>query len=466
MRSWRWDRWAAAAAIACSGAAAACGSTTSTGERSVQPVATVAPEVGASAGAAGDPAPALDGGADLPVEPLSVVTDSPLEREIRQMLARIATARQLPVKQPVTGRRLSRAQVIKLIEAKAERDIPKAALEAQGDLLRAFELIAPSYDFVGGIYELIENNVAGLYDDDTNEMVLLDDLDAFVAEQTLAHELVHALQDQHYDLDKLLKYQAGQSDRVTAQHALAEGDATSAMLEATEGSAFLMTTDALRFMMVASVALSPTGAQTPRVLQAALVAPYLDGFSFVQELRRRGGWAEVDRAWRRLPTSTEQLLHVDKYVQAEPPIVVPPPPLPATGWRTYDADVLGEQGLRLVLEQWTHRKSAAAAAAGWGGDTYLVAHRATGTGTEIAVAWHIRFDTSRDAREAAEVFRKRFGAGCRARKLLGSLAWMRRGDGIAMVAGPYQRGPQGQLSELPTSCGSAVRWLAKVLKTR
>ena len=27
-------------------------------------------------------------------------------------------------------------------------------------------------------------------------------------------------------------------------------------------------------------------AQTPRVLQAALVAPYLDGFAFVQEVRR------------------------------------------------------------------------------------------------------------------------------------------------------------------------------------
>jgi hypothetical protein len=451
-----------AAAILWVCVAVACGSTVSTGEPPVGPAASVVP---VSAPVVGSAQP-VDSGAGRPSEPPAGAAEAALEQKISQMLARIAEARQLPVKQSVAGRQLSRPRVIELIVAKSERDLPKAALEAQGELLQAFELIAPSYDFVGGIYELIGNNVAGLYDHDANEMVLLDDLDAFVAEQTLAHELVHALQDQHYDLDKLLKYQPGQSDRVTAQHALAEGDATSAMLDATEGSAFLMTSDALRFLMVASVALSPSGAQTPRVLQAALVAPYLDGFSFVQELRRRGGWSEVDRAWQRLPISTEQLLHVDKYVQAEPPIVVPPPSLPAPGWSTYDADVLGEQGLRIVLEQWTHRKSAAEAAAGWGGDTYVVAHRPKGAGTEVAVAWHIRFDTGKDAQEAGAVIRKRFGAGCRTRKLLGPLAWMRRGDAIAIVAGPFQRGPQGQSSGTSPGCGTATRWLAEVLKTR
>ncbi|MBW2454537.1 MAG: hypothetical protein JRI68_08500, partial [Deltaproteobacteria bacterium] len=300
MSRWGWDRCGWLGPLLLGWVALACGPGTTSSARPTRPVATIAPVL---SHAAAPPAADEPDAGEAPRLP-EAAPDDRLAQEIRETLVRIATARELPVKHPVVGRRLSRDEVLEIIIAKAERDIPREALEAQGDLLRAFELIAVTYDFVGGIYELIGDNVAGLYDDDTARMILLDDLDDLVAEQTLAHELVHALQDQHYDLDRVLKYQSGHSDRVTAQHALAEGDATSAMLDVTQGSAFGMSNDNLRLLMVASVALSPGGSQTPRVLQAALVAPYLDGFAFVQELRRRGGWAEVDRVWQRMPTTT------------------------------------------------------------------------------------------------------------------------------------------------------------------
>jgi hypothetical protein len=385
--------------------------------------------------------------------------------EIERMLAEVSRYRQLAAKRKVNGMRLTRAQVIARITAKAERDLPKGVLEAQGELLRAFELTPVGYDFVGGIYALIKGNVAGLYDPDDGAMILLDDLRQTIVAQTLAHELVHALQDQHYDLKQLLKYTAGQTDRVGAGHALAEGDATAAMLDMTQGVGSI-TPAQLRLALVASVALSDTGHETPRVLQASLVAPYVDGFTFVQALRARGGWAEVDRAWRRLPASTEQLLHLDKYYADEKPLMVPEPPMPDSGFRSADADVLGEQGLRLSLEQWTIRKKAIAAAAGWGGDRYLVADREGPAGTrDIAVAWHLRFDSEADSREAAAVFRKAFPKACKERKDLGPLAWQRRGDAIAMVAGPYRRERDGTLRSV-SRCAPARKWLDAVLQKR
>jgi hypothetical protein len=278
---------------------------------------------------------------------------------------------------------------------------------------------------------------------------------------------VHALQDQHYDLATVMRYRAGDSDRVTAQHALAEGDATSAMFDIALGDAAVMTPAKLRFMMVSGVALSGEGGTTPRVLQSALIAPYVDGFSFVQALRKRGGWSAVDDAWRRLPTTTEQLLHLDKYDAGEKALPVTEPPLPAGGgWTRHDADVLGEQGLRLVLEQWASQKDAAEGAAGWGGDRYVVAQRTTPQGAEHAVAWRLRFDSESEAREAATVLRKGLSKACSERATLGPIAWEQRGDALAIVARGYRRSADGSSASSTASCTDAKAWLAAVLATR
>ena len=249
------------------------------------------------------------------------------------------------------------------------------------------------------------------------------------------------------------------------------------MFDITTGSAFAVSEQMLRLAMVATTALSEDGATTPRVLQAALVAPYVDGFAFVQELRRRGGWAAVDAAWQELPASTEQLLHLDKYLAREPVAEVPIPPLDAlgSGWAVDDQDVLGEQGLRLALEQWTHRADAHEAASGWGGDRYVVAQRAELAGggdeaaranpgrAEHAVGWLMRFDTVADAQEVAAVLGKTFGPSCTERAELGAVAWTSRARAIALAIGPYARGPSDARLSSPPSCPLTRRWATAML---
>jgi hypothetical protein len=393
---------------------------------------------------------------DVWVAPPAAAEPDPLRAEIDRAMAELAAVRGLPIKRPVAGKPLGRDAVVALISAKAERDMPKAVLEAQGHLLRALGLTDADYDFVGGVYEMLEKNVAGFYDQDSETMYLLDDLPLAGARETLVHELQHAIQDQHFDLKTMLKYRPGDTDRVAAAHALCEGDATSAMFEVSQGSAFMISDRALRMAMIASVALTE-GAETPRVLQASLVAAYVDGFALVQQLRRRGGWQAVDAVFRRLPDSTEQLLHLDKYDAREPAIAVPDLPLPDAGWTRVDADVLGEQGLRMVLEQWGLSDAAAAAAAGWGGDRYVVAER----GSEIAVAWHIRFDDVNEAEQAARFIAKKHPA-CVERGDVGPFAHKRVGDAIAIAAGPFD----AKSLTSRGNCGKAQAWVDAILATR
>jgi hypothetical protein len=388
-------------------------------------------------------------------------------QKIAAMLAKVAAARGLPVRREVPGRVLDRDAVLAKIKAKVEKELPPDVVEHDGEMLAALELTPPDYDFVEGTYRLIQGRIAGFYEPADKAMYLVDDLGDDEADETLAHELDHALQDQAYDLGKLLDFTPGEGDRTSAVHALAEGDAMSAMFDITLGSAFNIPEAALRHALALSNAASETSVHTPHALQESLIAPYADGFAFVQERREHGGWAAVDAAWRDLPTTTEQLLHVEKYLAHEPAIPVKVPTFAALGpgFRAATNDVVGEEGLEIMLAEWTNERAAREAAAGWGGDRYVIARRDDGPGKHtIAVGWRAVMDTDRDAQELADVLKKRFGTACRERPALGPLVWRRKGRDLALAAGPYQR--TGATPRSAGTCAEAGKWLGEILGGR
>jgi hypothetical protein len=316
--------------------------------------------------------------------------------------------------------------------------------------------------------KLVEGRIAGLYDPDDQTMYLADDLSDDEAIETLAHELVHALQDQSFALASRIKFSPGQSDRVAAAHSVIEGDATSAMLDVVIGSAFDVSESALRRLVTASTALSQVGLETPRFLQSSLNAPYIDGFVLVQEYRRRGGWQAVDAVWRAMPETTEQLLHPAKLDAREPAIVLGVPPVEVLGgdFRAVFDDVMGEQGLRMVLEEWSNRERADEAATGWGGDRIVVARRDLpdpAGAHEIAVGWHLRMDTPKDAAQVETILRTKLGERCRERPALGPIAWTAKGRDIAVAAGPFVR--DGRTAAARGSCKGASQWAGAMLKT-
>ena len=387
---------------------------------------------------------------------------------VRAMLARVARARGLPSTREIEIAVQGRDELLARIRAHVDRELPADVIGYQGEVLTALELLPPGYDFLEGTYRLVGGRVAGFYEPEDRTMYLVDDLSDDEAEETLAHELVHALQDQRYDLAALLRYVPGEGDRLTAVHALIEGDATSAMLDVTLGSAFNISDAWLRRLLSISTTLSPEGAATPPVLSASLTSAYADGFAFVQALRTKGGFPAVDEALRAPPATTEQLLHLDKFTAREPALAVAELPLDALGpgFRAVIDDVNGEQGLRIMLEQWAPRARAEEAAAGWGGDRYVVARRDEGEGKHaVAIGMRIVFDTAKDAGELAAVLSARFGASCRERPALGPLTFRRQGLEVALVAGPFTRTAGSKATASAGHCAAAEAWTAALLKS-
>ena len=280
--------------------------------------------------------------------------------------------------------------------------------EAEDDarVLALFGLLEPGFHLWDFYADLYEEQVAGYYDPEGEKMFVVGSGWGGSERLTYAHEYVHALQDQNYDLQDGLGYSdegcKEDAERCAAISALIEGDAT--LAEGQWWRAYATDQDLLDLSADIAEYEPEVFDSAPAYLQADFLFPYDEGLAFVQFLFREGGWAAVDAAYLDPPTTTEVILHPERYGLAEP-IPVSLPELNKTlgeGWRALDAAVLGEWFTRLVLNEHIPEREAEPAAAGWGGDAYRV--WINDTEEESALVLLTAWDSPRDAFEFIEAF--------------------------------------------------------------
>lgn len=223
-----------------------------------------------------------------------------------------------------------------------------------------------------------------------------------VDESLLAHELTHALQDQHFDLLKLLTAKPYSFDRSEAAFAVVEGDAMNVERRLGVGEAAWSRRtpeDAARAEDTRfSAYRQELGALFPALLTETFIFRYRDGARLVETARRRGGERAVDELFTRPPASTEQVLHPEKYFANEQPreVQIDETRFAAAGWNVTTSTPLGELGVRGTLLKNLKQRDAARAAAGWGGDRAYLFERAGG-GTLFV--WKSVWETGIDAQE-------------------------------------------------------------------
>jgi hypothetical protein len=422
-------------------------------------------------------------------------TEARAEAEAQRTLHDVARIRELAARGPVNAETLAQDAMVSLVREQLDREVPQPAIDASADMLFGFGIVGADFDLKQSLLDLMTAELAGFYDPVKKTLFLSESLQGPERVATLSHELVHALQDQHYNLRSLIAYREDASDAQTALHALAEGDATSAMMDYMLQSRGMRATDlpeeGILLQAQGVMAADPKAARVPGIIKRSVIASYADGLPFVHWARRAGGWAAVDAAWKSPPVSTEQLLHPEKYVRREPPLVVPVPVAPpGSSAAPVYRDVQGEQALRLLLEEWVPMKVARDAANGWGGDR-LAVYTKDG---QSRVAWHVRYDDAAAAERGFQALARgvlrqgeppqpgatpswvpavegeraaKRGNVCQPRHSRGIFAAVRQGPGIAVVAGPFKR--RGQVSATDArqgDCASALRWAASIVAQR
>lgn len=289
--------------------------------------------------------------------------------------ANVAKLRGLEPLEPIVPTLLTPAELRVRFEADFAEDY--SVEEAADDVLVyfAFDLLGrdfPLYDF---LIDLYSGSVGGFYDPDTAEFVVvsgdseLDELEQW----THAHEFMHALQDQHFGLDRIGD-DTLDSEARAALRALAEGEAEWLQLQyILQG--YFNETELRALLDLATTQDTSLLEAAPDILRNDLAFPYEAGSAFVEALYEVGGWEAINDAWAKLPRSTEHILHPDRYRAGDVPQLVALAPLTGTlgaDWELLDEDILGEFYLREYLSRQLGSGAVDRAATGWGGDRYAV----------------------------------------------------------------------------------------------
>ena len=317
--------------------------------------------------------------------------------------------RGLSPKEDVVETFITRDQLRTNLIRDVEEDYPKDEATRDAVLLWMMRLSDnPKLDLYQLYIDLYTENIAGYYDSTENKLFVLGDQKQLSPQsrETLAHEFVHGLQDQHYDLDKLLPEDSPDDDRSTAIRSLVEGDATLAGYMYAYKN---FTKEEFQDMLEESQNNPSTVIdKVPAYIRDSLLFPYDSGATFVSKLIEQGGFDRVDKALTDPPSSTEQILHPDKYLQTprDEPLPVTVPPLTSTlgsGWKYTDGSTFGEFDFAEILKE-NGAGAPADAADGWGGGRYALYQN----GDNALLVIDSRWDTASEARELYDSMQETF----------------------------------------------------------
>jgi len=319
----------------------------------------------------------------------------------------------------------------------ADRDAFEAyvaeRMEAIGDeqqrqdqelIIKLLGLVPADMDFWGESLEMLGGQVGGYYDQDRGTFSIMEGVTGGLARSTLSHELVHALDDQHFDLGGQLEALADNADRLGAYHAVVEGSAMLVQNVWTATHVGEFTPADIEAMSNAT----PTELfEAPAYVWLPLLFSYYRGQCFLQRteslaeaMTKPVTTADVNQAFRNPPRSTEQILHPHKYWDADrvdEPVTVNITALEIEGqspWQAIHSEVLGELGLYMLsagegaivapdlsdAESFLQLPFSSEAAAGWEGDRAVLFERAGSYVLVVATLWETEKDRDEFANSA------------------------------------------------------------------
>ena len=323
---------------------------------------------------------------------------------MRRVSREVEEIRGLRLKRPVAPEAITRRELAAALRSGLSRSFPRAMQRRRGRAWIAMGAIPPGTDLHRALVDYVASHVIGFYDTLSHRLVFIgSDTPSPYQRVTLAHELTHAIDDQNFDLGRADKLESAcRDEELAAFSSLAEGDAVDTSLEWARRT--LTAKEKIALEREAAAGSSAGAPATPQFLQSLMIFPYPNGRAFVQALRARGGRAAVNAAFRHPPTSTEQILHPEKY-PADSPQQVKVPRLASSlgsGWSALDALDVGEGWLLSWLSLRLSHQEASRAAAGWDGGRY----GAWAKGRRTAVVLESVWDTHADARQFADALRR------------------------------------------------------------
>jgi hypothetical protein len=334
------------------------------------------------------------------------------------VLKTVSRMRELAIKEPVKSAFKTRDEIEQSVIRDLDESTSPAEFAASQKTLLKLGLVPGDFQLRDYVVKLLREQVAGFYEPKTKEFYLAAWLPLAEQKKVMAHELMHALQDQHFNLRRFEKWPKGDADAELAAHALVEGEATLIMILYDLEQSGLRGVDITKIGSLTERLLDndsessdpsyPVLSAAPRVLRENLQFPYIYGAGFTQAVLKSGGWHGLDAAYTGLPASSEQIMHPEKYLAHDMPVKITLNDFTSAlgkDWKRADEDVNGEFGYFVILSEFLPKFRARTAAAGWGGDRYaFYENKESGAS---ALMQYTTWDTPGDAREFFAAYSER-----------------------------------------------------------
>ncbi len=340
--------------------------------------------------------------------------DTALQRLARELVPELERRSGLEALRPPRLARRSRAELEAFLDEELAEQLPPERAESLGATYSRLGLLPDTLGLEDLLRRLYMEQVVGYYDPGADTLFVLEDVPPEEARTVLVHELVHALQDQHRDLDSLTRSLRDRNDASAAARAAIEGQATLVMAEWALAQSTGADVDltgmpgiAEKFGEIATQGAPesmPAFGSAPRIIRETLTFPYVGGLGYVQALWRDRGERPAPFG-QLLPASTEQVIHPERGPAGDrdPPTGVSFRSPPPGDWGEAYANSMGELETRVFLSVHLRADSAAReAAAGWDGDRL----RLLRSGGREALVWVSVWDTPSEAGEFAAAARR------------------------------------------------------------
>jgi hypothetical protein len=318
-----------------------------------------------------------------------------------QVLLEMSKLLSLPIMTPLKKSMRSREEIKAYLLQKLKEDKDADKRYADQKAMEKFGLLPKDYPMEQTLVRVLTEQIAGLYDPDSKEFFIADWNSPDDQRMVMSHELTHALQDQHFHIDKWTNAAKPSDDGELARDAVVEGSALAAMFDyVLQGKGSVRDLGELDpTMLMGDPGSSPVLSSAPKVLQDELLFPYLAGTTFTQSvLKASSGWPDFHKVFEKPPVSTQQIMHPQMYLQGvmPPKIELPETKAFISGeWKKLDENNMGEFGVQEILKQFLTKDRSMILAAAWSADRYAVFENQKSKNTLLI--FRLRLDNDADA---------------------------------------------------------------------
>lgn len=299
--------------------------------------------------------------------------------EANRIAVELTTISGLSLKHPVPCDFITKEKINAFLK-KRIKDVAKPEdIRAEELTLKKFGFVPPDFDLAKNTVDLLTEQAAAFYDYEKKKLFITESTPDDTQEPVLAHELSHALADQHFNLGKFIKQGRKSDDGASARLAVMEGQATWLMSEFLARKLGQSLKDSPAIVSAMST-MSESGAgqfpvfdSAPLYLRLTLVFPYTTGMLFQHAVQEREGQRAFEAVFTRPPSSTQQIIHPQKYFDNVKPTTpeVPDPRLPKS-YKGLVGGVLGELEHSILLQPALGKELAADLASHWRGSSFEV----------------------------------------------------------------------------------------------